>query len=81
MHTSRLTYSCKDQLFNDSSCDSLLSKNLKLTILSSNASSSTTKVFKFPHMKDDSIRTHNGLKFKAMESNVMPTVTKINTVT
>ncbi|KAG5580519.1 hypothetical protein H5410_051146, partial [Solanum commersonii] len=34
-----------------------LSKNLKLTILLSNASSSSTKVFKCPHAKNDSIFT------------------------
>ena len=33
---------------------------LKLTILSSNASSSSKKVLKFPHTKNDSIYTHNG---------------------
>ncbi|KAG5631639.1 hypothetical protein H5410_003356 [Solanum commersonii] len=43
-------------------CDTLLSKNLKLTILASNASSSSTKVFKCPHTKNDSILTHNGSK-------------------
>ncbi|KAG5610579.1 hypothetical protein H5410_021860 [Solanum commersonii] len=50
----------------DSSCDSQLSKNLKLTILASNASSSSTKVFKFPHTKNDSIFTQwfNHLKFR-----------------
>ena len=44
----------------DSSCDSPLSKTLKLTILASNASSSSTKVLEFPHAKNDSIFTHNG---------------------
>ncbi|KAG5605718.1 hypothetical protein H5410_027210 [Solanum commersonii] len=43
----------------DSSCDSPLPNNLKLTILASNASSSLTKVFKCPHTKNDSIFTHN----------------------
>ncbi|KAG5632264.1 hypothetical protein H5410_003981 [Solanum commersonii] len=43
-----------------SSCVTTLSKNLKLTILASNASSSSTKVFKCPHTKNDSIFTHNG---------------------
>ncbi|KAG5595076.1 hypothetical protein H5410_036308, partial [Solanum commersonii] len=48
-----------------SSCDSPLSKNLKLTILASNASSNSTKVFKCPHKMNDSIFTQrfNHLKF------------------
>ncbi|KAG5571618.1 hypothetical protein H5410_061384 [Solanum commersonii] len=50
----------------DSSCDSPLPKNLKLTILASNASSSSTKVFKCPHTKNDFIFTQwfNHLKFR-----------------
>ncbi|KAG5580643.1 hypothetical protein H5410_051270 [Solanum commersonii] len=50
----------------DSSCDSPLPKNLKLTILASNASSSSTKVFKYPYTKNDSIFTQwfNNLKFR-----------------
>ncbi|KAG5599028.1 hypothetical protein H5410_030398 [Solanum commersonii] len=44
----------------DLSCDSPLSKILKLTILASNASSSSTKVLKCPHARNDSIITHNG---------------------
>ncbi|KAG5595620.1 hypothetical protein H5410_036852 [Solanum commersonii] len=44
-----------------SSCDTPLSKILNLTILASNASSNSTKVFKCPHTKNDSIFTHNGL--------------------
>ncbi|KAG5610125.1 hypothetical protein H5410_021406, partial [Solanum commersonii] len=40
-----------------SSCGILLSKNLELTILPSNGSSSSTIVFKFPHTKNDSIFT------------------------
>ncbi|KAG5630365.1 hypothetical protein H5410_002082 [Solanum commersonii] len=43
-----------------SKCDSPLSKNLKLTILASNASSSSTKEIKCPHTKNDSMFTHNG---------------------
>ncbi|KAG5595094.1 hypothetical protein H5410_036326 [Solanum commersonii] len=43
----------------DSSCDSPLLKNLKLTLVASNASSSSAKVIKFPHTKNDSIFTHN----------------------
>ncbi|KAG5595673.1 hypothetical protein H5410_036905, partial [Solanum commersonii] len=45
----------------DSSCDSPISKNLVLTILASNASSSSTKVFKCPHTRNDFIFTHKGL--------------------
>ncbi|KAG5586083.1 hypothetical protein H5410_046517 [Solanum commersonii] len=41
----------------DSSCDSPISKNLMLTRFVSNASSSSIKVFKCPHTKDDSIFT------------------------
>lgn len=39
-------------------CDSLLSKNLKFTKLASNASLSSTKVFKCPQKKNDFIFTH-----------------------
>ncbi|KAG5619641.1 hypothetical protein H5410_004859 [Solanum commersonii] len=42
-------------------CDSPLAKNFMLTILASNAISSSTKVLKFPHTKNDSIFIHNGL--------------------
>ncbi|KAG5620396.1 hypothetical protein H5410_005614 [Solanum commersonii] len=50
----------------DSSCDSPLPKNFKLTILASNASSSSINVFKCPHKKNDSIFTQwfNHLKFR-----------------
>ncbi|KAG5586025.1 hypothetical protein H5410_046459, partial [Solanum commersonii] len=54
-----------------SSCDSPISKNLMLTILASNASSISTKVFKCPHTRNDSIFTHNGLQFKVPKSNAM----------
>ena len=47
-------------VLNDSCCDTTLPKILKLAILASNASSSSTKVLKFPHIKNDSIFTHNG---------------------
>ncbi|KAG5631098.1 hypothetical protein H5410_002815 [Solanum commersonii] len=43
----------------DSRCDTPLSKILKLTILASNASSSSKKEIKFPHTKNESIFTHN----------------------
>ncbi|KAG5585739.1 hypothetical protein H5410_046173, partial [Solanum commersonii] len=42
----------------DSSCDTPLSKILKLVLLASNASSSSTKAFECPHTNDDSIFTH-----------------------
>ncbi|KAG5571670.1 hypothetical protein H5410_061436, partial [Solanum commersonii] len=45
----------------DSSCDTPLPKILKLAILPSNASSSSTKVFECPHRNDDSIFTNKGL--------------------
>ncbi|KAG5595450.1 hypothetical protein H5410_036682 [Solanum commersonii] len=51
----------------DSSYDSPISKNLMLTILVLNASSSSTKVFKCPHTNDDSIFIRKGtinLKFR-----------------
>ncbi|KAG5576518.1 hypothetical protein H5410_056652, partial [Solanum commersonii] len=41
----------------DSSCDSTISKNLMLIILASNGSASSTKVFKCPHTRNDSIFT------------------------
>ncbi|KAG5611391.1 hypothetical protein H5410_022672 [Solanum commersonii] len=44
----------------ESSCHSPISKNLKLTILASNASSSSTNMIKCPHTKDDSIFTYHG---------------------
>ena len=53
------TYAKINCALKDSSCDSPLSKMLKFTILASNASSSSTKVFKWPHTKNDSIFTHN----------------------
>jgi len=64
----------------DSSCDSPLSKILKFTILTSNASSSSTKVIKFPHTKNDSIFTHMIQQFKVLESNGTLTLTKMNTM-
>ncbi|KAG5631955.1 hypothetical protein H5410_003672, partial [Solanum commersonii] len=41
----------------DSNCDSPISKNLTLTILDSNVSSSSTKVFKCPYTRNDFIFT------------------------
>ncbi|KAG5576856.1 hypothetical protein H5410_056990, partial [Solanum commersonii] len=43
----------------NSSSDSPISKNLMLTVLASNASSSSTKVFECPHTKNDSLLTCN----------------------
>ncbi|KAG5631612.1 hypothetical protein H5410_003329, partial [Solanum commersonii] len=60
-HKTQLTNARIHYVLKDSSCDTPLSKILKLTILASNASSSSTKVFKFSHTKNDSIFTHNGL--------------------
>ncbi|KAG5619702.1 hypothetical protein H5410_004920 [Solanum commersonii] len=56
----QFTYAKIKCALKDSSCDSPISKNLMHTILASNASSSSTKVFKFPHKRNDSIFTHNG---------------------
>uniref|UniRef100_M1DRH4 Uncharacterized protein n=1 Tax=Solanum tuberosum TaxID=4113 RepID=M1DRH4_SOLTU len=56
----QLTHARINCALKDSSCDSPLSKIIKFTILDSNASSSSTKVLKFPHTKNDSIFTHNG---------------------
>ncbi|KAG5630850.1 hypothetical protein H5410_002567 [Solanum commersonii] len=53
----QLTHAIIKCTLKDSSCDSPLPKNLKLTILVSNASSSSTKLFKCPHKKNDSIFT------------------------
>ncbi|KAG5584870.1 hypothetical protein H5410_045304, partial [Solanum commersonii] len=74
----QFTYAKIKCALKDSSCDSLISKNLMLTILASNVSLSSTKVFKCPHIRNDSIFTHNGLQFKDSESNVMLTLTKMN---
>ncbi|KAG5631590.1 hypothetical protein H5410_003307, partial [Solanum commersonii] len=57
---SQLTQARINFAFKVSTCESPLSKNLELTILSSNASSSSTKEIKCPHKKNDSIFTDNG---------------------
>ncbi|KAG5571974.1 hypothetical protein H5410_061740 [Solanum commersonii] len=57
----QFTYAKIKCALKNSSCDSPISKNLKLTILASNASLSSTKNFKFPHTRNDSIFTHKGL--------------------
>ena len=56
----QLTHAMINCALKDSNYDSPLSKMLKFTILASNANSSSTKVLKCPHNKDDSIFTHNG---------------------
>ncbi|KAG5585218.1 hypothetical protein H5410_045652, partial [Solanum commersonii] len=56
----QLTHARINCALKDSSCDSPLIKNLKLTLLASNAGSSSTKVIKWPHIKNDSIFTHTG---------------------
>ncbi|KAG5571857.1 hypothetical protein H5410_061623, partial [Solanum commersonii] len=63
----QFTYAKIKYVLKDSSCDSPISKNLMLTILTSNASSSLTKVFKCPHTRSNSKFTHNDQKglFKA----------------
>ncbi|KAG5576175.1 hypothetical protein H5410_056309, partial [Solanum commersonii] len=76
----QFTYAKIKCALKDSSCDSLISKNLMLTLLSSNASSSSTKMFKCPHTRNDSILAHNGLQFKAAELNATLTLTKMNTM-
>ena len=58
----QLTHAMINCALKDSNCDSPLSKMLKFTILASNASSSSIKVLKCPHNKDDSIFTHNSSK-------------------
>ncbi|KAG5630401.1 hypothetical protein H5410_002118, partial [Solanum commersonii] len=62
----------------DSSCDSPISTNLMLTILASNASSSSTIVFKCPHTKNNSIFTQKVSQFKPFELDAMLTLTKKN---
>ena len=60
----QLTHARINCALKDSSRDSLLLNNLKLTILASNASSSSIEVFKCLHTKDDSmIWTHLELYF------------------
>ncbi|KAG5586967.1 hypothetical protein H5410_047401 [Solanum commersonii] len=57
----QFTYAKIKCALKDSSCDSPISKYLMLTILASNTSSSSTKVFKCPHTRNDSIFTHKCL--------------------
>ena len=63
----QLTHASINCVLKDSSCDTPLPKILKLAILDSNASSSSTKAFECPHTNDDSIFTCKGiinLKFR-----------------
>ncbi|KAG5575810.1 hypothetical protein H5410_055944 [Solanum commersonii] len=71
----QFTYAKIKCALKDSSCNSPISKNLMLTILASNASSSSTKVFKCPHTKNDSIFTQSS-PFKSSKSEAMLTLTK-----
>ncbi|KAG5576714.1 hypothetical protein H5410_056848 [Solanum commersonii] len=48
----QLTHARINSVLKDSSCDTPLSNILKLTILASNASSRSTKEFRFPHTKE-----------------------------
>ena len=54
----QFTYARINCVLKDSSCDTPLSKILKLAILATNASSSSTTVSECPHTKNDSIITH-----------------------
>ncbi|KAG5576069.1 hypothetical protein H5410_056203, partial [Solanum commersonii] len=51
-HKTQITYVKIKCALKISSCDTPFSKNLKLTILASNASSSSTKEIKCPHTKE-----------------------------
>ncbi|KAG5614628.1 hypothetical protein H5410_014452 [Solanum commersonii] len=53
----QFTYANIKCALKDSSCDSPISKKLMLTILVSNVSSSSIRVFKCPHTRNDSIFT------------------------
>lgn len=53
-------FTCPGCVVKGLSCDTPLEKILKFTIHSSNASSSSTKVFEFPHTMYDSRFTNNG---------------------
>ncbi|KAG5599723.1 hypothetical protein H5410_031093, partial [Solanum commersonii] len=54
-----ITHAIINCALKDSSCDYPLAKMLKFTILSLNASSSSTKVLKFLHNKNDSLFTQS----------------------
>ncbi|KAG5631952.1 hypothetical protein H5410_003669, partial [Solanum commersonii] len=55
------TYTKIKCVLKDSSCHTPLPKIVKLAILASNASSSSTKSFECPHTNDDSIFTRKGI--------------------
>ena len=76
----QLTHARINCALKGSSCDTPLPKILKFTILASNASSSSTKVLKCPHTKNNSIFTYNGSQYKDPESNETLTLTKMNTM-
>ncbi|KAG5571338.1 hypothetical protein H5410_061104, partial [Solanum commersonii] len=57
----QFTYAKINYALKDSSSDSPISKNGMLTILASNASLGSTRVFECPHRKNDSIFAHNDL--------------------
>ncbi|KAG5595262.1 hypothetical protein H5410_036494 [Solanum commersonii] len=57
----QFTYAKINCALKDSSSDSPILENLMLTILASNASSSSTKLFECPHRKNDSIIAYNDL--------------------
>ena len=61
-------------------CDKSSSKIFKITILSSNASSNSTKVIKCPHIKNDSILTHIDTQFKVPKSISTLILTNMNTM-
>ncbi|KAG5590368.1 hypothetical protein H5410_040882, partial [Solanum commersonii] len=75
----QLTYAPINCVLTGSSCDSPLPKILKFTILASNESSSSTKVLKCPHIKNDSIFTHYSQQFRDPESYPTLTLTKMKT--
>ena len=75
----QLTHARINCALKDSSCDSPLPKNLKLTILASNESSSSTKLLKCAHTKNDSIFTTMVQQFITPESQSTLTLTKVNT--
>ncbi|KAG5576715.1 hypothetical protein H5410_056849 [Solanum commersonii] len=56
----QITYGNINCVVKDSSCDTPLSEILMLVISATCASSSSTKVFKCPHMKNDSVFTQRG---------------------
>ena len=74
----QLTHARINCALKDSSCDSPLSRNLKLTILASNASSSSTKVLKCPHTKMIPYSHTMVQQFIAPESQSTLTLKKIN---